>query len=285
MKKPIATAVAAAAASAPSNGRAQPATPYSRPPLGTQRPDRRPGGFYRTAHEKDSALGGVPLRNVEDTVVAAVRLGYKVASAQVDRSARWAQRLRAASDKAAGPDSDAQGLDAAERLIFKSMMTGLSWLESAAADADSPIKRFAMAEYRLLGSMLGLVDPRPGPGAAGAGAGDGKANEAASSPAAATQRSAQDTTAALRIQHKGAEQRPVRLARWETSSPIEPGEHSLRFYSSAEAAAKAIGGFLRHRGCGDTTLELEINGPVAGGTWCAALCIGGFQVGIVEIVF
>ena len=90
-------------------------------------------------------------------MTAAVRMAYKVAAAQVDRSSRLAQRLRDAGDRAVGPGSDRQALDATERLVFRAMMGGLTWLETAAAERDSPLKRLLAAEYRIVGSMLGLV--------------------------------------------------------------------------------------------------------------------------------
>ena len=48
--------------------------------------------------------------------------GYKVAEAQIDRSARLARRLREAGDQAVGPRSDRQALDATEQLVFRAMM-------------------------------------------------------------------------------------------------------------------------------------------------------------------
>ena len=38
------------------------------------------------------------------------------------------------------------------------MMSALGWLEGLAAEGDSPLKRLVLAQYRILGSVLG-IDP------------------------------------------------------------------------------------------------------------------------------
>ena len=63
-------------------------------------PNRR---WLLSGHRRQQAgIGGVPLTTAEDTVVAAVRLAYKVADAQIEHSMRLAQRLRTAGDRQAG---------------------------------------------------------------------------------------------------------------------------------------------------------------------------------------
>ena len=52
------------------------------------RPDRGAANFYRSASDNDAAVGGVPLDSVEAAVVAAVRMGYKIAAEQIDRTER-----------------------------------------------------------------------------------------------------------------------------------------------------------------------------------------------------
>ena len=106
--------------------------------------------------------GGVPLDSVESAVTAAVRMGYKVAAAQIERTARIARRFRDAGDQAAGArrdqgeSSERKALDASEQLIFKALMAGLGWLEGVAADNGNPVRRIAAAQFQMLGAMLGL---------------------------------------------------------------------------------------------------------------------------------
>ena len=129
---------------------------WARPQLEDAGPIRNASGFFRTAEGDGSALGGVPLVAAEDAVVAAVRMAYKVADAQLQRSARLAERLRKAGDRAVGEGSERKALDASEQLVFRAMMSGVEWLEAAAAERKSPLKRLMTAQYMLMGSMLGL---------------------------------------------------------------------------------------------------------------------------------
>jgi hypothetical protein len=137
-------------------------------PLQRRTPHRAAANFYRAASDNPDVVGGVPIDTVESAVTAAVRLGYKVAQAQVDRSARIAKRFRAAADQAAGPNSETKAVDATEQLIFKALMAGLGWFEGVAADPGHPLKRLAAAEFRLLGSMFGLMPPDAAPAPAAA---------------------------------------------------------------------------------------------------------------------
>ncbi len=85
---------------------------WLRPQLERSKPIRTAGGFYRTAEGGRPGLGGVPLTAAEDSVVAAVRMAYNVAEAQIERSARLARRLREAGDRAIGARSDRKAVDA-----------------------------------------------------------------------------------------------------------------------------------------------------------------------------
>ena len=102
-------------------------------------------------------------------------MAYGVASAQVERSgaprAAPARRRR----PAVGERSDRKALDATEQLVFRAMMSALGWLEGLAAEGDSPLKRLVLAQYRILGSVLGIDAGRGGAAAAGSrhGAGGG----------------------------------------------------------------------------------------------------------------
>jgi hypothetical protein len=261
----------------PDNSRVK--RPFRRPALAATGPDRRAGGFYRTADNEDGTLPGLALTGAEDAVVAAVRLGYKVAAAQIERSARLAKRLRDAGERAAGPDSERQALDATERLLFDSMMAGLAWLEGVAADPSCPLKRLAAAEYRLLGSLFGLTPgeaaakpPHTAPAATNAG-GD-----------AAAARPPQTTPVApLRIVLLGAERRAVRVRAWEIAPHLAPAELPVVFYSTQMIDAPPLEAEVS-TATTPPTLRVTTWQRSPAGPWRAAVCLpDGEQVGIIEI--
>lgn len=255
--------------------------PYERPALEVAGPNRRTGGFYRTADGDGATLGGVPLVTAEAAVVAAVRLGYKVAAAQIDRSARLAQRLREAGDRAAGPESDRQALEAAEGLVFKSMMAGLSWLEGAAADPGHPLKRLAVAEYRLLGSLLGLT-PHEATESAQQQASQGPSPAARDASAAPTRRA---SAAPLRIVLRGNERRAVRVVAYEMEANVAPGQLPMTFYSTQVPDPAPLSGELLLPAKGPATLHVTTLKESPSGPWRAAVCAAdGEQLGIIEIV-
>jgi hypothetical protein len=266
---------------------------WRRPPTERSGPDRGAGGFYRTADDPTMTLGGIPLNQTEDAVVAAVRLAYRVADAQIERSSRLAERLRQAGDAAVGTRSDRQALDATERLVFNAAMSGLGWLEGIAAEGDSPIKRLLAVQYRMLGAMLGLS------GHAGARR-DASAPEssspdpAASAPAApapdARPRPAStprggSTPLPVRIVLASVSDRAVEVLAWEACVPRIKA--SVIFHHADVPAAAAgdvcpAGTFQRT----DAVAELDIHVPAAvrPGRWRAAICDAArCQVGWMEI--
>ncbi len=266
---------------------------WSRPlPKRKDGPNRKPGGFYRTSDGAGSALGGVPLVAAEDAVVAAVRMAYKVAEAQVDRSTRLAQRLRDAGDRAVGPHSDRQALDATERLVFRAMMGGLTWLEGATAERESPLKRLMAAEYRLLASMLGLApaeSPRPS---------RRKATKPASRKAglaAAAEEDPEESSTRLplvKIVHTGEDKRPIRIRRFEVARGY-PLDAPVLFYSVESIASAPLEARLEMGARGPATLTLTTPRRAPAGRWRGAVCNdkrgqGGLieheQVGFIEIV-
>lgn len=250
-------------------------------------PVRSAGGFYRTAEGKDAASGGIPLNTANDAVVAAVRLAYKVAEAQIDRSARLARRLRDAGDKAVGPGSERQALDATEKLVMKALMSGLEWWEGSVAEGRCPVKRLAAAEYQMLGSMLGLTPPLQ------AKASNGRSAEADVQPP--TGRSSEDTgprgplasRSALQIVHKGAmrDRRPVLVENWEIAS-TSPFRTPVFFYSATDLNSGPLEAELVVTGKkGGARLILETPPKAVPGLWRGAICDDeAVQVGFVEIV-
>lgn len=130
---------------------------YRRPELPVRGPNRAPGGYYRTTDGQSggNVFGGMPVQTTEDAVVAAVRTGYRIADAQIERGMRIAESLRGAAQRAgAGEPKDM--LANAESLAKRSMLLMLDWLETLAAQPSSPLKRMLRAEYRLLGGLIGL---------------------------------------------------------------------------------------------------------------------------------
>ena len=247
--------------------------PYKRVTPERTRPNRGAGGFYRTAEAVGAQAGGVPLNSANDAVVAAVRLAYKVAQKQVERSTRLARRLREAGDRAIGPQSDRKALDAAEQLVMKSMLSALEWWESSVAEGRFPLKRLAAAEYRMIGTLLGF-----GTEDSAAAAPPGGSN-----PPANAERAARQDRAArrrLRIRHEG-QRRAVRQGDWEldTSAALDP---ALEFHNAC--ADETLSGTLSIENK-VPVLALRITTRLPAGLWKAAVCSkDGEQVGYIEIV-
>jgi hypothetical protein len=218
------------------------------------------------------------LTSAEDAVVAAVRLAYSVAAAQVDRSTRLAQRLREAGDRAVGARSDRKALDATEQLVFKGMMGALTWLEAAAAETDSPLKRLMTAEYRLVGSFLGLEpsketrSPRRHAAEVAASGADLKATDG---PQAVSSR--------IKVVHKGEHRRPVRTRRCEVAVGTV-FEAPLEFFSVEHIETDSLHAELAIDVEGRATITLEVPRLAPAGLWRAAVCdAAGVQIGLIEI--
>jgi hypothetical protein len=252
---------------------------YSRPELPRRRPKRAAGGFYRTADGGGTGLGGrgVPLHAAEDAVVATVRLAYKVADAQVERGARLASRLRQAGDRAVGEQSDRQALDAAESLVLRAMLSGLSWLEGV-ADDKAPLRRLMTAEYRMIGSLLGL------------GSADGTTRrDQASSAKQAEQARAQPTGSQadfpvaprITVKHDVASARYVIVRRLQVDRE-KIGEVVIHFHRLEQNANEPIEGRLSIAE-GSAILTVDPSNKAPPGHWRAAVCDGAVQIGFVEI--
>jgi hypothetical protein len=258
---------------------------FERPRPARTAPHRGAANFYRAAPgDATGAAGGVPLDSVEAVLVAAVRTGYKIAEAQVDRSARLAQRLRQAGDRAAGPGSDRQALDATEQLVFRAMMSGLGWFEGVAADRGNPLRRAASAQYRLLGSLLGLTssdEPEARPGAPE----PSSTHARGSDPPRPTSRASRRPRAveSPQIRHTGSERRPVRVRQWELGPDTPPGDYRVVLYGP-DAATGTIDGVLTVRRRHVAVLTLETRRDAKRGVWRAAVCDEpGTQVGYIEV--
>ena len=258
-------------------------TPIVRPSLHRTTPNRSAANFYRSAGP-GAAVGGVPLHTLEHAVVAAVRMGYKVAAEQIERTERLGRRLRQAADTAGGPGSDQKALDATEQIVFRAMMAGLSWFEGLASDGGNPLRRLATAEYRILGSMLGLTPPSdkpcadagPTPPDGGPSAPPGPRADAGTPRPRVLQRQP-------RIKLEGA-RRVVQVRHYELTVPARGQDYPLVFYSAKPTGAEIKGRlFVNDQGAPTLSLKVPANAPR--GVWKAAICDGHrMQIGHVKIV-
>ena len=261
----------------------QPAHRYVRPRLDRSAPDRGAANFYRAAGDTPDVLAGIPLNSAEAAVTAAVRMGYKIAEQQIDRTTRLARRFRDAGDRAAGAGSDKKALDATEQLVFKGMMGGLAWLEGFAAEPGNPLRRLASAEFRLIGALLGLLPPDEGAHR------DGRTQDERSEAIPSTRAEPRyDATARARartvpqVRHKGAERRAVQVREWELAGDAA-GAYPLTFYTDRPGSG-AIEGELTVNRTGSPTLTLTTTAGTAPGIWTAAICDrDGMQVGYIAI--
>jgi hypothetical protein len=249
-------------------------------------PDRRAGMFYRAASDNPLVTGGVSLDSLEASAVAAVRLGYKVAEAQIERTTRLAQRIRDAGDRAAGPGSDRKALDATEQIVFKTILAGLSWLEGLAAEGGNPIQRLAATQFPLIGAALGLFQP-----------------DRAAAPVSSTdQRSTADRSVGasdrpaptgarlrqlpLQVRHQspaGSKTlgRAVRIVDWHLSADAGTS-YRVMFYRNG--SNHVVTGALSTPQSGVPVLTVRTSRSTPSGVYRAAICDdASIQIGYVEI--
>ena len=258
---------------------------FERPQVERTIPERGAAYFYRNAADGGRAIGGIPLDSTEAVVVSAVRMAYRVAEAQIDRSARLARRLREEGDRASGPRSDRQALDATERLVFRAMMGLLGWVEGAASERGNPLKRLAVAEYRLLGSLLGLTSSKA-PRTEEEPASEPRRAAAASPGRAGDQREESPLRFPVLVKHIGKERRAVRVSAWEYAADVRPPVTvPVKFYSVDQRSRRTLAGEVVIASRRSVTLTLAISQSVPGGLWRAALCdASGVQMGHIEIM-
>jgi hypothetical protein len=263
-----------------------------RPRLDRYGPKRSASHFYRAAIDDPTAIGGVPLDSVERAVTAAVRLGYRVAESQIDRTTRIAKRLRTAGDEATGrvgdrDRSDKKALDATEQIIFKALMAGLGFVEGLATDRSNPLRRLATAEFRLIGSMLGLLPPETTAKASS------QAPEPVPAPPGENERSGRDAPrrapsghlSTPQVQHAAGRngtgaRRAVKVVAWELARE-QADEYPLIFYR--EGGQSTINAVLRVQPSG-VMLTVKTTRKTAPGSYKTAICDEtGVQIGYIEI--
>jgi hypothetical protein len=258
---------------------------YTRPPLTVREPNRAVGGFYRIApgQKGGKIFGGVPLQTTEDAVVAAVRTGYRIADAQIERGMKIAQQLRGAA-KRAGAGEPKDMLLSAESLATRGIALIVEWLETQAAQPSSPLKRMLSAEYRLLGSLLGL-----GPDAANDleakireifKQGDGQASATESSARAGV-----PPTVAHPVIVFDGEPRAVELIKWELSGEVAGVTLKPLKFARAGDPGSTFDGRVEYRADdGALVLTLTLSAQTAEGRWKAAICgTNNVLVGIVIV--
>ena len=236
--------------------------PYSRPALQRTAPLRGAGQLYRSAEGPGSALGGVPLSSAEDAVVAAVRMGYRVAQNQIDRAGHIGERLRRAGERAVGAEPEAQAVDATERLVNKAVLSGLEWLEGLAAEPGSPWRRYATAQYKLLGALLGLkADAQP----------DTPSAAVPATPRPASKPTLVSAGAGIRIFHGGKAGRPLRVLRQHMDRLPGTGTFELRFHGP-HGTDQLLEADLVVAEDRPPVLLFKNNSACPAGTWAAAVC-------------
>jgi hypothetical protein len=265
---------------------------WSRPQLEREKPNRTAGGLYRTADGGRPGVGGVPLAATQDTVVAAVRMAYRVAEAQIDRSARLADRLREAGDRAVGARSDRKAIDATEQLIQRAAMSVFAWMEGLAGDRDV-LRRLLVAQNKIqsniVESILGIPLGASGLSPTAAGA----TPRAAEAPAVSDPHVPNDSAdqerggsigRTLKVVLKGLK-RPVRIRRYELAVAAPDKNPELQFFSDVDIKSPPLAATLDIAADGKATLEVTIRRDASPGLWKAAICDAhDVQIGIVEFI-
>jgi hypothetical protein len=258
--------------------------PFTRVRPDRTEPIRSMGGLYRTAHRQrgGKVFGGATIQTTEDVVVAAVRSGYRIADAQIERGTKIARELRGAAERAGAGDAS-EMLESGEGLGRRALFLALEWVEALAAPPDSPVKRALSAQYRLLGATLGL-DTTP------FGHAERRKRSAAEQDPATRAEGRRESFESPpparplppKILISGA-RRAVELKRWRADAPIMKA--TLRFRLVGGTAQHAFDAPLRPGGDGRPELTLNLTDELPEGRWKAAICDDqdGELVGMAEI--
>lgn len=252
-------------------------------------PNRGFGGFYRSADREVNGklFRGVPLQTAEDTVVAAVRMSYRIVDAQIERGMRIAGSLRDAAERTGSGDPKHM-VDATERLLSRAMLVGLKWIEGAAAESENPVRRLFAAEYHMLGSLFGLASDSKKK--------DGARHDRSGAQPVAPSAPAEPLSALPRvsIRNKAAakqRRRVKRLVTWEMPSELLSAEQPDVLYFCPAAAAESpvagvdvISGKVWVDAQGQPVLQVDATIDKCAGVWCAGVYRDDDeQIGFVEV--
>jgi hypothetical protein len=279
---------------------------WSRPQPTAIGPDRSIGGYYRGSdlNVRGRDLRGVPLQTAEDAAVAAVRLGYRVVDAQIERGLDMARRLRGASKRAGAGDAR-DVLDSTERLLSRSVLLGLEWLETTVNQPGNPVRRLLTTQFRLMASLFGVemkdtvpraAESRPLSSLLGVDLEDlisrltkASKRQDTESPATPTVTPTEGfgTHRQVRIRHaKDTANRAVTVVRFDLYPPFPSAStaRELEFHYVPETRSETLNGTLTVGPQEPVVLEVRTRPDHVAGRWRAAVCEdNGDQVGIIEI--
>lgn len=264
---------------------------YRRPNLERSSPDRRFRGYYKTADDPEIGTTGHSIRTKEEALIQAVRMAYRVADEQIERSKRLAGSLKRAGDAEVGGDSDLKAVDALERLGLKSLLTLLGWAETATAEPGSPIRRLASVQYRTIGRLFRLDDDarvasdESDPPVSRPDQGDQRRPAQPADADARTAWGPPSASASIDIHLKTNKSLPVRDLRVRLPSTLLDGNYELSFFGPSAAGGLLSAKLKVERG--SMVLELEDTKPkMSRGWWVAAICDQhNRQLGFMELNF
>lgn len=269
-----------------SGSQTSPAAHWTRPSTERKGPRRSAATIYRTPDHPERNLGGVTLASSEDAAVAAVRMAYRIADAQIERSTRLANRLKGAGDRATGGDSGREAVDAASRLVNNALLSGLAWIEALAAPDDGLASRLVAAQIKAVRAAVFARGQDQG----------GASQEAPSQQAAQPTPPVQPKTAAsvpasaignVKVVFKGepSKRRAVRIVSWELEKA--PAADVYFHCVSGSATAAILKGTVvadGERGAQPVLTMDQLPPKAPAGIWRAAVCDdNGVQHGVIEV--
>jgi hypothetical protein len=214
-------------------------------------------------------------------MVAAVRMAYGIADAQVERSTALAKRLKGEGDRQVGGESGLKAVDAASRLINNAMLSGMAWLETLATSDDALGSRLVAAQLK---AVQGVLTGGDGRGGAGGPQPDQTAQPSAqSAPPPAPPRSVRNVKIVLGGDPKM--RRAIRIVRWDLVDDVE----GVLYFSWIQdpAVAPPLEAKLVARSDEGAPWALEMKEVPQGapsGAWRAPACdSAGVQRGVIEI--
>jgi hypothetical protein len=270
-----------------SGSQTAPAAHWTRPSTERKGPRRSAATIYRTSDHPERNLGGVTLASSEDAAVAAVRMAYRIADAQIERSTRLANRLKGAGDRATGGDSGREAVDAASRLVNNALLSGLAWIEALAAPDDGLASRLAAAQIKAVRAAVFARGQDQGNAPQEA---PGQPMAQPSAPVQPRKTAAAATASAIgnvEVVLKGepSKRRAVRIVSWELEKA--PAADVYFHCVSGSANAAILKGTVvadGKRGAQPVLTMDQLPPKAPAGVWRAAVCDDdGVQHGVIEV--